>query len=137
MIAAAESVSLAFVDDTRAQSITADATLTVEDDRTLAADRDALVRLLTTLFENVVEHGGHDVRIRVDTTDDGFYVEDDGRGLPDDPTIFDARPSPGARDGVGVAIVQRLAEAHDWTVEAGTGASGGARVDIVTEGEST
>ena len=46
------------------------------------ADEDRLMQLLANLFRNAVEHGGEDVTVTVGDLTDGFYVEDDGVGVP-------------------------------------------------------
>jgi signal transduction histidine kinase len=38
--------------------------------------------LLENLFRNAVEHSGDEVTITVGSLEDGFYVEDDGSGIP-------------------------------------------------------
>ena len=74
------------------------------------------------------------VRVRVGRTDDGFYVADDGPGI--DPDQRDAVFEPGhttapGGTGFGLAIVERIAEAHGWTVSAARSREGGARFEFV------
>nr|WP_206662583.1 HAMP domain-containing sensor histidine kinase [Halorubrum sp. BOL3-1] len=74
------------------------------------------------------------VRVRVGRTDDGFYVADDGPGI--EPDQRDAVFEPGhttASDGTGfgLAIVERIAEAHEWTVSVTESREGGARFEFV------
>ncbi|QUO49203.1 sensor histidine kinase [Halorubrum ruber] len=78
------------------------------------------------------------VRVRVGGTDEGFYVADDGPGI--DPDQREAVFEPGhttAPDGTGfgLAIVERISEAHDWTVSVTESRQGGARFEFVV-GES-
>jgi K+-sensing histidine kinase KdpD len=67
-------------------------------------------------------------------------VADDGPGLPADRVdgVFDPGVSDGSGGtGLGLTIVRRIAEAHDWTVRAGN--DDGARFEFVTtavEGDS-
>ncbi|AGN00858.1 HTR-like protein [Salinarchaeum sp. Harcht-Bsk1] len=68
------------------------------------------------------------------TDPDGFSVEDDGSGIPED--IRDRLFDPGVSGeehgtGLGLAIVDRIADRHGWTVAATTGDDGGARFEIV------
>ena len=67
--------------------------------------------------------------------DGGFYVADDGSGIPEDERdrVFDHGYTT-ATDGTGfgLAIVRDIAEAHGWTVEAEESESGGARFEIRT-----
>jgi signal transduction histidine kinase len=65
----------------------------------------------------------------------GFYVEDDGPGIPRDDRdrVFEYGHSTAAEGtGLGLAIVQQIAEAHGWTVAAVESQSGGARFEIST-----
>jgi signal transduction histidine kinase len=116
---------------------TADATLDVETSRSLAADESRLQQLFENLFRNSREHGGPAVTVRVGATDDGFYVADDGPGLPEEniDSIFDAGVTT-ADDGMGfgLSIVESIVHAHDWTIDATNGAGGGARFEVRTAG---
>ncbi|MFB6302508.1 MAG: ATP-binding protein [Haloferacaceae archaeon] len=142
---------------------TADATLVAETDRTILADPSQLRQLLANLLRNAVEHGSTSSRTRSDDAvehgstgnrtesgdavehggekptvtvgnlEDGFYVADDGPGIPEDKRdrVFDAGYST-ADDGTGFGlnIVREIAEAHGWTVTATEGEAGGARFEI-------
>ena len=112
---------------------TADAALSVETDREVLADPDRLRNLFENLMRNAVDHAGSDVSIRVGDLPDGFFVEDDGPGI--DPAIADSLFEPGesgtaGNTGFGLAIVQEIATAHGWTVEATAGEDGGARFEV-------
>ena len=105
--------------------------VTVEADRTLFADAGRLKRILGNLLRNAAEHGGD--RVVVGDLPDGFYVEDDGPGIPEDrrDAVFESGYSTsGAGTGFGLAIVQSIAEAHGWEVTLTTSASGGARFEF-------
>jgi signal transduction histidine kinase len=106
-------------------------TLEVDASARIRADGDRLVRLLENLVHNAVEHGGSVVT--VGATADGFYVADDGPGVPesDRDAVFQSGYSTAADGtGFGLAIVQEIANAHDWQVRLGTGDAGGARIEI-------
>ena len=112
---------------------TRDASLTVEADRSIRADQSRLRQLLENLFRNAVEHGGSAVTVRVGELDDGFYVEDDGPGIPpeDREEIFEAGYST-TREGTGfgLSIAHEIIEAHGWSVTVTEGSDGGARFEI-------
>jgi len=88
----------------------------------IGGDPDRLRRVFENLFRNSVEHGGDDVTVEVGTLDEntGFYVQDDGPGIPEDSreSVFDHGVSTDEDGtGYGLAIVREIAEAHGWTVE--------------------
>ena len=63
----------------------------------------------------------------------GFYVEDDGRGIdPDDrETVFDPGYSTSETGtGFGLRIVEQVADAQGWSVQATEGTDGGARFEV-------
>jgi PAS domain S-box-containing protein len=127
-------VSLAPCLDTCWENVdTADATLVVETDLTVEADWGQLCQLFENLFRNAVEHGGEEVTVTVDDLDDGFYVEDDGPGIPaaKREAAFSAGYSSNeGGTGFGLRIVTRVAEAHGWGVGITDGSEGGARFEI-------
>jgi len=129
-----EPVSLAAVAADSWETVdTGTAELAVETDRDVSADPDRLRNLFENLLRNAVEHGGSDVTIRVGDLPDGFYVADDGPGIPEE--VADGLFEPGqtgtdGNTGFGLAIVQEIANAHGWTVSATASDEGGARFEI-------
>jgi len=101
---------------------TGDATLVQNWEYRIEADASRLVRLFENLFRNSAEHGGEDVTVEVGTLDGnaGFYVHDDGPGVPEEvrDDLFERGVSTADEGtGFGLAIVRAIAEAHGWTVE--------------------
>lgn len=113
---------------------TAEATLQFDIDGVIRADPSRLQQLFENLFRNAVEHGGEDVTITVDRLEkeSGFFVADDGPGIPAEKRsdVFDTGYSTGEGTGVGLSIVDQIAEAHDWTATITNGRSGGARFEF-------
>ena len=74
-----------------------------------------------------------DVAITVGALSDGFFVEDDGQGVPDSEkeAVLEAGYTT-ATDGTGYGlyIVTEIAAAHGWEIEVADGRDGGARFDI-------
>jgi signal transduction histidine kinase len=104
-------------DEAWRQVETADVDLSVAESVAIDAEPDLLAHVFENLFRNAVEHGARSVR--VGEGESGFYVEDDGTGIPpaDRETVFDASYST-SQDGtgLGLAIVKQVVEAHGWTV---------------------
>lgn len=123
---------------------TDDATVAIETDAVVRADRARLAQLLENLVSNAVEHGSTDaadhdtaaITLTVGDLDgaaDGFFVADDGPGIPaaERDKIFESGySSDGAGTGLGLAIVERIADAHGWTVTVTEGDDGGARFEL-------
>ena len=73
------------------------------------------------------------VHVTVGSLADGFYVEDDGPGIP--PALRERVFERGYTDsedgtGLGLGIVRQIAGAHGWTIHATEGNAGGARFEI-------
>jgi len=112
-----------------------DADLVVATDGRVRADPDRLQQLLENCFRNAVEHAGPAVTVTVGELDDsdGFYVEDDGPGIPaaDRDRVFERGVS-GSEDGtgLGLGIVREIVDAHGWSVRVVAAADGGARLEF-------
>ncbi|TYL37889.1 sensor histidine kinase [Natronococcus pandeyae] len=116
---------------------------------TIVADRDRVGRLFENLFRNCVEHGstsspsktddatenhGEGPTVTVGTLESGgFYVADDGPGIPEPRRKKIFEPGYTGSDGgtgLGLSIVDRITEAHGWSVTVTDSADGGARFEI-------
>ncbi|AUV80768.1 two-component system sensor histidine kinase/response regulator [Salinigranum rubrum] len=119
------------------------ATLQAETRAVVCADETRLRQLLENLFQNSVEHcvreetgdrtDGEHVTITVGDLDGGFFVEDDGRGIPPEERdrVFESGYS-SRREGTGFGldIVRRVADVHGWEVTLTESAEGGARFEF-------
>ncbi|WP_128478686.1 sensor histidine kinase [Halorussus pelagicus] len=122
----------------------ADAELVVETDRTVETDSIHLRHLLENLFSNAVEHGGSEVTVSVGDLPDGFYVADDGEGIPvaEREQVFEAGYTTDETGiGLGLTFVKRLADTYDWQCRVAESDAGGARfeftnVEIVSQAAS-
>ena len=110
-----------------------DATLVTATDQTILADRQRLRRMLENMLRNAVEHGGEGVTVRLGDLPDGFFVEDDGPGIPEEirERIFETGFSTSATGtGFGLSIAREIAEAHGWSIRVTESETGGARFEI-------
>jgi PAS domain S-box-containing protein len=99
----------------------------------VVANEGGLRQLLENLFRNVADHADGAETVRVGAVDGGFFVEDDGHGIPAEerPTVFESGYSTGEEGtGFGLTIVREVAEAHGWSVDLVEGAEGGARFEV-------
>jgi len=109
------------------------ADLDVVTDQTVSADETRLKQLFENLFRNAVEHAGPEVAVTVGPLDDGFYVEDDGPGIPEEDRtrVFEQGYSTSlAGSGLGLAVVQAVVDAHGWHVRLTESQAGGTRFEI-------
>ncbi|MFB6172275.1 MAG: ATP-binding protein [Haloarculaceae archaeon] len=111
---------------------TGDAMLAVEGELAFLAAPGLLAQLFENLFRNAVVHAGPSVHVAVGALDDGFYVADDGPGIPveDRDAVFEAGYTTGRGTGFGLSIVERVAAVHDWTVAVTESEDGGARFEV-------
>jgi len=128
---------------------TGDASLQVASDGRFYADSSRIRNLFENLFRNAVEHGstspasnarqdavehgGEGVTVTVGLVDDGFYVADDGPGIPPDERDRVLEPgwtSNADGTGLGLNIVCEIAQAHEWEIDVTESAAGGARFEF-------
>ena len=115
-----------------------DADLEIEETCLLVADSDRLQQALENLFRNAIEHGRPDdetpLTVRVGSLSaEGFYVEDDGQGIPADERteIFESGYSTATHGtGFGLAIVSEIVAAHGWSISVTESRDGGARFEV-------
>jgi signal transduction histidine kinase len=109
------------------------ATLRTDTECVIRADASRLGQVLENLFRNATEHGGENVTITVGELEGGFYLEDDGPGIPPEERtdVFEAGYSTSEEGtGLGLNIVRQVVEAHDWEIHVTEGSEGGARFEI-------
>ncbi|GAB6880014.1 PAS domain S-box protein [Halorubrum gandharaense] len=112
---------------------TAEASLTLETDQLVVADEPRLKQLFENLIRNAVEHGGSAVTVTVGELEDGFYIEDNGKGIGEAAvdSVFEVGYSTNTEGtGFGLSIVQQIVESHDWDIRVTRRSGGGARFEI-------
>lgn len=98
----------------------------------------ALLRILfENLFRNAVIHTDQTSRIRVGSLEDGhgFYVADDGVGIPENPreSLFQYDQTNRSESiGIGLAIANELVIAHGWQMSETESEDGGGRFEVIT-----
>jgi signal transduction histidine kinase len=138
--------------DAWSQVETATTTLTVDIDAAISGDRSRIQQLFENLFRNCVEHGSTESRmesgdsvehgatddtstlsITVGPLPDGFYVQDDGVGIPESErghVLEFGYTTAEDGTGIGLGIVEDIATAHGWQVTVAEGEAGGARFEF-------
>jgi PAS domain S-box-containing protein len=112
---------------------TTDATVHLNIDGTVQADRGRLAQVFENLLRNAIEHTDQDVTITIGQVEDGFYIADDGDGIPGDKRedVFKlGYTGIGQNTGFGLSIVSDIIEAHGWNIHVTESAEGGARFEI-------
>ncbi|RXK48322.1 histidine kinase N-terminal 7TM domain-containing protein [Halorientalis pallida] len=111
------------------------ATLDHDLDLRLESDRDRLLNVFENLYRNALDHNDGALTIRIGTLadDTGFYVEDDGEGIPEDErdeVLEQGYTTHEEGTGLGLAIVRDIVGAHGWELSIAEGPEGGARFEI-------
>lgn len=99
----------------------------------IRADEVRLKQLLENVFRNAVEHVGPTVTVTVGEIADGFYIEDDGMGIPQKERnrVFEEGYSgDSAGTGIGLSVVESVVDLHGWNVRVDQSEGGGARFEI-------
>jgi signal transduction histidine kinase len=104
-------------------------------DAKITGDQTRLQQLFENLFRNAVEHSDDPVTIRVGTRSDGqgFYVADNGPGIPEDELddVFErGYTTSDEGTGFGLAIVSEIVEAHGGQITVSESEDGGTRFDV-------
>lgn len=113
--------------------LTPEASLVVEATATIEADPNRVRHVFENLYRNAIEHGGEGVTITVGDLEDGFFIADDGPGIPADrrDSVFEPGESSSAQgSGFGLMIVAGVAEAHGWKLAVTESAAGGAQFEV-------
>ncbi len=108
---------------------------------TINGERGRLLQLFENLFRNSVEHGSTAERspeesvvtVRIGPLERGFYVEDDGPGIPEDERedVFAFGYSTAeSGTGIGLAIVEAIVDAHGWELTLDESEPHGARFEF-------
>ena len=130
------------------------ATLRVPDNDIILADEDYLLHVFENLFRNSIEHGrpdgaavdgtdaadadtalgdGSGFTVTVGPLENGFFVADDGVGIPEadrDSVLDHGYSTTDGGTGLGMSIVRTIADAHEWSVSVTESDAGGARFEF-------
>lgn len=127
-----EPVGLASVIRSARATVADEVSVEVDNDITVLADKGVLQTLFENLLRNAADHAGPDPAVTVGATEAGFYVGDDGPGIPAEKRdrIFEYGYTTGGGSGIGLALVRTLADAHGWTVAVSESDAGGTRFEF-------
>jgi signal transduction histidine kinase len=106
---------------------------TLEKRAPFLAHEGRLRQLLENLFRNAVDHAGPNVTVTVGQTKNGFFVADNGPGIPEPKReqIFESGySSTGKGTGFGLSIADMIAQSHGWTLLVTESTEGGARFEV-------
>lgn len=113
----------------------------------IAADAEALKRLLDNLIDNALRYGAEPVELEVDAAAGGarIAVRDHGPGIPPEEVQRALQPfarlesarSGSGHCGLGLAIVERIARGHGGTVSLAAAAGGGLCVEVCFEPDNS
>lgn len=112
---------------------TPSASVEVTEDQSLSADSGQLLQLFENLFRNSIEHGGEDVKVVIGTTPSGFFISDNGPGIPKSrrEDVFNQGVTYADQGtGYGLSIVSNVVAAHNWSIAVTESESRGARFEI-------
>lgn len=117
-----------------------DDSVIVDHQATLRADPERFRHLLESVFDNIAARAGDDVTVRVgvfgcenDGRSRGFYFLDDAADVQPAAyeRLFDSTSDDStAIDGLELAVMRAIAQAHDWTPVIEPGEHGGARIEL-------
>ena len=140
----------AIVERTWEMARTADATLEIEGSAPVFGDQNRLKQVFENLFRNAADHAGDNVTVwvgplvegevpEIDSEDErikgrvtGFYVADDGPGIPPDilNDVLSVDTLSGSDNGLGLSIVAQITDAHGWDISVTESRAGGARFEV-------
>lgn len=116
-------------------SDTANAVVNIDDNMPVVSGyKSQIYQMFENIFRNAVVHAGGDAIIDVGSLNDGgFYIEDNGDGVPEnirDQVWEYGFTSKEEGTGIGLIVVKRVVERHNWTIDISDSQSGGARFEI-------
>jgi len=129
-----EPVNLKEISITCWQAVTGiEPSIRIETEKQILADPTSLSRVFENLFTNAVQYVGPNVTITVGELPDGFYIEDDGPGIPNEERELVFEPGHTIVEegtGLGLTIIKHVIEAHGWDIRIVEGTHGGTRFEI-------
>ncbi|WEL18405.1 Signal transduction histidine kinase [Halorhabdus sp. SVX81] len=99
----------------------------------VVAETETVRPLVENLLKNAVDHAGPEVTVRVGTMGRGFFVADDGPGIPSEERdrIFEEGYTTAEEgSGTGLTIVSETVAQQGWELDVTESEAGGARFEI-------
>lgn len=108
------------------------ATLKITENFTLETDKSKIRHILENLFSNSVQHSNGSVEVKIGSLEDGFFVEDDGPGIPEDKRedALDFGYSNEDSTGFGLSIVEQISKFLGFEINVTGSEEGGARFEF-------
>ena len=110
-----------------------EATMDVTYNGIIRADPTKVEQLFDELFENAIVHGGPEVHVTVEQFEDGFFVADDGPGIPPNERrhVFEyGYSTDDDAIGSGLTIAETVASSLGWELTVLESADGGCRFEV-------
>lgn len=107
--------------------------LTIDTTKEISLNKKLASRLFENMFKNSIKHGGDDVEIKIGSLENGFYIEDNGKGIPKEKRskIFNLNYTTSETgEGLGLTIVKYVCDSHNWDIIVTESSTGGARFEI-------
>jgi CheY-like chemotaxis protein len=107
-------------------------TLKIEKEFFLKTDEDKLMNILENLFSNSIENSNKNVEVRVGSLEQGFYVEDNGPGIPEEEKtkVLEFGYSNNDSTGFGLSIVEQISNLLGFELTIEDSKEGGARFEF-------
>ncbi len=103
------------------------------EDVEIDADENRMIQFLENIFRNSHQHNDEPPTVKVGIIEDGFYIEDNGNGIPReawDKVFEHGYSTQTTGTGLGLSIVKTIVNAHGWEIDLIESENGGARFEI-------
>jgi len=103
------------------------------EDTKIYGSRSSVASMLNNLIKNSIQHNTGEVKIRAGPIKNGFFYEDDGKGINSgtaEKVLKDGFTTSENGQGLGLYLVKKIADLHCWDIEITESNEGGARFEF-------